>query len=804
MKGPLLRRAAEWGPSLVIALLIVLAGARQIVLGAHERATSLRSAARSAATHQASLIAAELEALLELARRDARRQAITAHEGARPAPAFSQRHVFLMSGAGTVLSAPESDRVIADALAREWAATAATGAEALFGPVRYGSQWFIAAQTPLESPGVGRVVAGGVRSVAYEGIDSLLLTAHFGLLGKAGYDFQLSQPAARSAPARLFLSSRSEALPDAVTLAIPAPGKAAPGAAYLALAVRPRGGWNPVPELLAEIGLVVMFAWALAFGSHDLRHSLTRTRNVLARTRARLHSVNQQLSAAIEQRQALQKSLEHARYHDPSTGLPNRRYLMDQLDRALRELRSRQRERIAVMLIDIDRFALINDTLGHTAGDDLMLQAAQRFEKALAGSECVLARWSGDQIAMLVLQAESAAAVQAIAAAIHATHHKPFVLRQHRIKVVMRIGLTCLDSGLLRAEDALREADIALAVAKRQQRAFTAEYTPGMGGAAVSLVSLEADLHIALARNEFRLLFQPVVDLRRWCVVGVEALLRWRHPVEGLLAPAAFLAIAEEAAVMVPVTRWVIERVCRLAAEWRQRLPPGVPFYFSVNLSAAALRDPGLGAHVAQVLQETGVAPQALKFELTESSLIGNVSGAREVLGALRAMGIELMLDDFGTGYSSLNYLQLFPFDYVKIDRPFARRTGSEPANNAITAAILQVAAGLGLRAIGEVVETPAAAQALLQMGCDFAQGFYFAPPLEAEEALLQLGSPARLPRPEAPAAAAADESAAADPAATLVLADSPTLVLPAAQDAESRKDEDGAGFDAQSSRGVG
>src|SRR2546429_5772394 len=231
--------------------------------------------------------------------------------------------------------------------------------------------------------------------------------------------------------------------------------------------------------------------------------------------------------------------------HAPSPGLPNRRYFMDQLDRALRELRNRRRQRIAIVLIDIDRFTLINDTLGHTAGDELMLQVAQRFAKALEGVECVLARWGSEQLAVLVHEVQSPTAVHAITTELQNARQEPFALRQHRVKIATRVGFTCIDSGLQRAEDALREADVALSVAKRQQNQLTVAYTPGMGGAAVSLVSLEADLHIALERNEFRLLFQPIVDLRGQRVVGAEALLRWRHPVEGLLTPNDFLPIAE-------------------------------------------------------------------------------------------------------------------------------------------------------------------------------------------------------------------------------------------------------------------
>jgi EAL domain-containing protein (putative c-di-GMP-specific phosphodiesterase class I) len=333
----------------------------------------------------------------------------------------------------------------------------------------------------------------------------------------------------------------------------------------------------------------------------------------------------------------------------------------------------------------------------------------------------------------------------------------------------------------------VREADLAVSLARQQQRTRAVAYAPGMAGAAVSLVSLEADLHVALERREFRLLFQPIVELRGGRVVGAEALLRWRHPVEGLLSPDRFLAIAEEVGVIVPVTRWIIQRVCRLAAEWRQRLPAREDFYISVNLSAAVLRSPGLREYVAEVLDTTRTSPSHLKFELSEGGLTGNVATARAVLDAFHEMGIELMLDDFGTGYSSLSYLQLFPFDYVKIDRPLVSRTGSERANNAITAAILQMASSLGLRAVAEVVETRAAAHTLLEMGCAFGQGYFFSPPVDAEAAFQQLRGSTRF------AAGRAGEVPESAPSAsdTQVMDDSPTVMLPADMILDSRIHDD-------------
>jgi diguanylate cyclase (GGDEF)-like protein len=786
MSRRVVRRHSSWLAPLIVAAVVALVGARLITLSVHERTTQLRLAAQNAVVRHTRLIEAQL---LELSRRtqeEARRAASATGDDASslPLPAGPGGGTFWMASGGKVLRAADADAGIARAIASELTSTDArqrAGAAALLGPVRYGSQWIVAARAPIRSPPGMAAPADGGWAVSYESLDALLARAHFGTLVSEGYDFQLLQIDPLTRRPRLFLSSRPAALTDPAVSAVRRPADLQQPAAadYLALAIRPRTGWYPASALATEIGLLALLAWALAFGTYDLTHSLMRTRAALSAARKRLHVVNQRLVGEIEQRQSLQKSFEHARFHDPFTGLPNRRYFMDQLDRALREVRTRHRQRIAIILVAIDRFRLINDTLGHTAGDELLLQASQRFAKVLGTLECVLARWGSDQLAVLLYDVASADAVRALANQLQGVHREPFELRQHRLSVSSRIGFTCIDSGLQRAEEALREADLALSVAKQHQSFRAVPYAQGMGGAAVSLVSLEADLHVALDRNEFRLLFQPIVDLHGQRMVGAEALLRWRHPVEGLLRPDKFLAIAEEAGVIVPITRWIIQRVCRLAAEWRRRLPEDRHFYISVNLSAAVLRNPGLREYVAHVLEETQTPAANLKFELTEGGLISNVSTAREVLDAFHNMGIELMLDDFGTGYSSLSYLQLFPFDYVKIDRPFITRTGSERANNAITSAILQMTSSLGLRAVAEIVETQAAAQALLQMGCDYGQGNFFSVPLEAEEALRQLRNGSA-----APGLGTASEGEEDD---------SPTLVLPAGMILESRITDDSA-----------
>jgi diguanylate cyclase (GGDEF)-like protein len=604
-------------------------------------------------------------------------------------------------------------------------------------------------------------------------LNELIAASHLTRLTGMGYDFELYQVEPGSARSRSFASSRTERLTDAVAARIRLPTTAAIPGSYLEVAIRPRAGWFPTTLLASEIGLLVFLAWLLAFGTHDLSQALQRSRAALAAARRRQRTVNQQLAAEMQQRLNLQETFDHARFHDAFTGLPNRRYFMDQLDRALRDVRTRRRQRLAVIIVDIVRFKLINDILGHTAADELMVQAARRFERSTSAFEGVLARWGGDQFAVLILDLASPEAALNVAGHLQEELRSPFDLRRHRLVVAANMGVTSVDSGQQRAEDIVREADIALSAAKRHETAKIVHYAPNMAGQTANLVSLEADLHVAMERHELQLLFQPIVDLQTYKMVGAEALLRWRHPVEGVLGPDRFLRIAEEAGLMAPITGWIILRAVRVAGDWLRRLPANQKFFISVNLSPTSLRDPGLSEYVASLLRETQLPPSFLKFELTEAALISNVGAARETLHRLHGLGLQLMLDDFGTGYSSLSYLQLFPFDFVKIDRPFVNRMASDQANTSMMAAMVQMAGSLNLTAIAEIIETEAAAKALQQMGCDYGQGNYFSEPLEAEPALQRLRSLQAFEPPP--------DTSATVKVPPLEEDGSPTIVIPAA-----------------------
>ncbi|HJS88980.1 MAG TPA: bifunctional diguanylate cyclase/phosphodiesterase [Steroidobacteraceae bacterium] len=755
-----LRRHSTWLPALLVFATVAAAGSRLIFLSVHERAQEARDAAQASAARCAQAIEQQLDTLAKRASRAARNLA---------APASSDFKVFEWTKDGGIMTSGRADAAVARTLVSEWqAATPVRGvpAAALLGPVRKGSEWLMAARAPLHrAAALGSASASGW-AVAYANLARLLARAQVMRRVGAGDDFALAQTEPASRYARVFVASSTAPLRDPAEGVIHAPpGFAFTSAGALTFQIRPRGGWYPARALATDVGLLALIAWVLTFMAHDVTQRTLRLRASLAAARRQLHAANQRLALEIEQRESLQESVNRARFHDAFTGLPNRYYFMEQLDRALRELRRRRAGRLGVFLIAIDRFQLINETLGHTAGDELMVQAGHRFRQAVPASS-VLARWGGGQFALLVRDLPSSSAAPRLAGELQAALQQPFELRRHRLGISARIGMSTLESWPQRAEQLMREAEVALSEAKRQEEITCVTYSPSMGGDAASLVSLEADLHVALERRELKLLFQPIVALRARRAVGAEALLRWLHPIEGLLAPDKFLPIAEETGMIVPITRWTIRTVCALAGEWRRRLPAGTEFYLSINLSAAVLRDPQLSDYVAEQLAVTATPPQALKFELTEGGLISNVVAARETLERLRHTGVELMLDDFGTGYSSLNHLQLFPFDYVKIDRPWVGATPSEHGGASLASAMVQLASSLGLTPIAEVIESQATADALEQMGCRFGQGNFFCAPVEAEDALQCLGAEAGGVLPRQMLEAAED--------------DSPTLILPA------------------------
>ena len=719
---------------MVVLVLVLASGARLIYLSAERHAAKARQDAVAMIAGYVARIEPRLQQLYDVAVRQAGAASRATTDSSDLSPLTSaplRTGTFWMAADDELFGAPPAESDIAGGIASEWA-SAERGQRlpqaAVLGPMRLGSEWVMAIRIPILGRAAGKLLGW---AVAYQDLEELIADAHLGRLNDAGFDFQLSQSEPRSTLPRIFEGSTNDPLIDPVAVRIATPLPSAGRGSYLQLAVQPRSGWFPAGLLASEVALLAFLAWLMTFGTHDLLHALQRSNSALAQSRKRLQSMNDKLAVEMQERMKLQETFDHARFHDTFTGLPNRRYFMDQLDRALRDVRTKRRARIAVIIVDISRLKLINRLLGHTAGDDLMVQVARRFEEMMTSIDGVLARWGGDQFALMLLDAASAEAALQAANRLQEQLHSPFNLRRHQLTVAATLGVACVDSGQERAEDIMRDADIAVAAAKRQETTKAVLYTPNLGGEATELVSLDADLHLALPKNQLRLVFQPVVDLATRKMVAVEALLRWHHPVEGVLTPDRFIASAEEAGLMPAFTRWTIQRVIHIAAVWRRQLPPEQKFYISINLSPSALRDPGLCDHVARLLERAKVPSSCLKFELTELALLGDVAGARESLNRLHQMGVQLMLDDFGTGHSSLSNLQLFPFDLVKIDCPFVDQRGVFQANMSLVAAMIQLAGSLGLTSIAEIVEGEAAAASLKAMGCQFGQGYYFSAPIE-------------------------------------------------------------------------
>ncbi|HJS94842.1 MAG TPA: EAL domain-containing protein [Solirubrobacteraceae bacterium] len=435
------------------------------------------------------------------------------------------------------------------------------------------------------------------------------------------------------------------------------------------------------------------------------------------------------LADAIE-RQAIEDSIREQAVHDPLTGLPNRVLFVDRLEHALARL-GRAESLCAILFLDLDHFKLVNDSLGHHVGDELLTAAAPRLRQALRSSDTV-ARFGGDEFGVLLEDIASERDAIETAERIAAIFARPFVLSGSEHFVTTSIGIA-LARGGERADELTRDADAAMYRAKDRGRARYEVFDEGMRGRAIERLRVENDLRRAIERGELRLEYQPVVSLRNFSIVGVEALLRWRHPQRGEVPPSEFIPIAEENGLIEPIGRWVLEHACRQAAQWYKGRPDAAPLTMSVNLSAVQVRR-SLPDVVKSVLRSTGLDPACLSLEITETVMVRDAEGLGEVLQALKALGVRLVLDDFGTGYSSLSYLTRLPLDVLKVDRSFVDGLGSESRDTAITETIIAMSRALSLDVVAEGVETPDHVRELSRLGCGLAQGFHFSRAVPAEE----------------------------------------------------------------------
>jgi diguanylate cyclase (GGDEF)-like protein/PAS domain S-box-containing protein len=451
------------------------------------------------------------------------------------------------------------------------------------------------------------------------------------------------------------------------------------------------------------------------------------------------------ISRDITERKLAEERLAYQAFYDPLTGLPNRALFLDRLEHLFRRTaRRRQADCLfAIVFLDLDRFKGVNDSLGHQAGDTLLVQLARRLETCLRPSD-TLARLGGDEFCILLEDIRTEADATRIADRIHHELLQPFVVHAAEFFFTASVGIALSSSGYERPEDMLRDADTAMHRAKSNGRSRHEIFDSDMHARAVTLLRLETDLRRALERNECRVYYQPIVDLDERRLAGFEALLRWAHPQRGMVMPDVFVPIAEETGLIGPLGMWVLREACRQMREWQCRFPAHAALRIAVNMSTRQLAQPDLVAQVESALGASGLAPSSLAIELTESALMHNVTAGAQVIRKLHDMKVGINIDDFGTGYSSLSYLQTFPVDTLKIDRSFVRQMSAAPGESTIVRAIVALAQSLGMSVTAEGVETREQIELLRAMGCRRAQGFYFARPQPAAEIerLLQDGLP--------------------------------------------------------------
>jgi diguanylate cyclase (GGDEF)-like protein/PAS domain S-box-containing protein len=426
---------------------------------------------------------------------------------------------------------------------------------------------------------------------------------------------------------------------------------------------------------------------------------------------------------------AAESQLHRLAFYDPLTGLPNRRLCIDRLQSVLNQP---ERYGIALLFLDLDRFKVINDGIGHAAGDELLIAASQRLAPHIAGRGS-LARFGGDEFVAVLEQIDDLRDVASVAETLLSELRRPFNVNGYDFVIEGTIGIAITAPGLQTPADLLRAADVALYRAKARGGGTFAVFDPQVDQQGLERLEREAELRRALERGEFQIAYQPVVDIASRRILAVEALLRWNHPERGVLAPAEFIPLADETGLIVPLGKWVIEEACRQMRAWQEQYPAARSLQVSVNLSGRQFRQAALETDVARALTLTGLSPQSLALELKEGDALANATEIATTLKELRRMGVKVTIDDFGTGWAALSSLTRFTIDDLKIDGSCVSRLG-EQEDGGIVRALVSMAKAVGLAVTAEAVETREQLALLQELGCDRAQGQHFSPPLTVTE----------------------------------------------------------------------